>query len=128
MVIGLNPSTADETRDDPTIRRCIGFAKLNACESLCMTNLFAFRATDPQDMRREASPVGDENDEWLDRCSSGATLILAAWGKHGSHIGRAAAVAKRFPDKLWCLGTNLDGSPKHPLYVPYHQHLIPFSR
>lgn len=59
--IGLNPSTADETRDDPTIRRCIGFAKLWGYGALCMTNLFAFRATKPRDMRQAADPIGPEN-------------------------------------------------------------------
>lgn len=127
MVIGLNPSTADETKDDPTIRKCIGFAKIHGFEALCMTNLFAFRATDPRDMRKEPDPIGPENDARLSECAKDAGMVLAAWGKHGEHMGRAAAVMSMFPN-LVCLGTNLDGSPRHPLYVPYEQKLIPFPK
>lgn len=127
MVVGLNPSTADETLDDPTIRKCIGFAKRWGFGALCMTNLFAFRATDPKVMMSESDPVGPECDEWLWRCADGTGSILAAWGNHGSHLGRASTVSQMFPD-LICLGTNKDGSPKHPLYVSYEQPIIPFKK
>lgn len=119
MVIGLNPSTADETKDDPTIRRCIDFAKRWGFGALCMTNLFAWRDTKPENMRRAAEPIGAENDRWLQECASGAGLVLAAWGKNGSHQGRAVQVAKFVPD-LHALRVNSDGSPEHPLYVPSH--------
>jgi len=117
MVIGLNPSTADETLDDPTIRRCKDFAKRWGFQALCMTNLFAWRATDPRDMKRMPDPVGPENDKWLVRISRGAGMILAAWGKHGSHMNRAALILSGLPT-IHCLRTNKDGSPEHPLYVP----------
>lgn len=65
MFIGLNPSTADETEDDPTIRRCINFAKTWGYGGLCMTNLFAYRATQPEDMKRASDPIGNKNDETL---------------------------------------------------------------
>lgn len=121
MVIGLNPSTADETHDDPTIRKCITFAKLLGCGALCMTNLFAFRATDPRVMKAAADPVGADNNRHLRDMAAGASLILAAWGNHGSYLGRAETVMTAFPH-LQCLGKNKDGSPKHPLYLPYESH------
>ncbi len=125
MVIGLNPSTADETNDDPTIRRCIGFAKSWGYGALCMTNLFAFRATDPEVMKRTLAPEGEtidsntsRNCQWLLETAKGAGMILAAWGKHGRHRDRAAAVVRMldlYP--IHALTLNADGSPKHPLYV-----------
>lgn len=114
--IGLNPSTADETADDNTIRRCIGFAQYWGYNALCMTNIFAFRATDPADMKAEFLPVGDGNDETLVRIASRAELVIAAWGVHGAHLDRAADVMRLIPN-LRCLGRNRDGSPKHPLYL-----------
>ena len=72
MFIGLNPSTADEVQDDPTIRRCIGYAKEWGYGAFCMTNIFAFRATDPRVMKAQADPVGPENDKWLTECAKGA--------------------------------------------------------
>lgn len=117
MVIGLNPSTADETQDDPTIRRCIGYAKRWGFGALCMTNIFAWRETDPEKMKRQQDPIGPENDDWIVRCAADAGMILAAWGKHGSHMGRATAVRKILPS-AYCLKINQDGSPVHPLYQP----------
>ncbi len=117
MVIGLNPSTADETLDDPTIRRCKDFAKRWGFQALCMTNLFAWRDTDPDKMKLVADPVGPMNDHWLRECARGAGRVLAAWGKHGSHRGRADEVVKMIERELECLGSNGDGSPKHPLYI-----------
>lgn len=116
MVIGLNPSTADETQDDPTIRRCIGFAKRWGFGALCMTNLFAWRDTDPRGMKAAVDPVGADNDHWLGEVASGAGLILAAWGAHGMHGRRAEIVRHFMPKQLHCLTVNADGSPKHPLY------------
>lgn len=130
IIIGLNPSTADENADDPTIRRCINFAKGFGCGSLCMLNLFAFRATNPEDMKREADPVGPTNDGVL-RTTCAATsrekIIIAAWGKHGSLNGRDQQVCqllKKF--KLHCLKLNGDGSPAHPLYLKSDSPLLPF--
>ncbi len=116
MFIGLNPSTADETNDDPTIRRCISFSKAWGCDSFCMTNIFAFRATDPKVMIAEPNPIGDENDDWLVRCARKASIIVAAWGVHGEHMGRGKVVARMIPG-LKCLGVTKDGYPRHPLYV-----------
>ena len=118
MFIGLNPSTADETKDDPTIRKCIGFAKRWGFGSLCMTNLFAYRSTDPRKMKDHPNPIGDDNDLWLACCARSAGMIVAAWGRDGQHLKRDLAVMQILKD-VHCLGLNNDGSPKHPLYVPY---------
>ncbi len=116
MFVGLNPSTADATKDDPTIRRCIGYAKRWGYGALCMTNLFAWRATDPKDMKAAQEPVGSDNDATLQRCAKDAGIVIAAWGAHGSHLGRAKQVIAILP-KLHCLKQTKDGSPGHPLYI-----------
>lgn len=116
MFIGLNPSTADETQDDPTIRRCIGYAKSWGYSALCMTNAFAFRATDPKVMLAAAYPIGQENDVHLLRVSQGAGVIVAAWGSHGTHRGRDQEVRRMLP-KLHCLSLTKAGQPGHPLYL-----------
>lgn len=118
--IGLNPSTADETQDDPTIRRCIRFAKDWGYGALCMTNLFAYRATDPEVMKAQEDPTGMENNTRLLEVGQHAGLIIAAWGKHGAHNDCQTWVTRMFFDcklKLHCLGKNKDGTPKHPLYL-----------
>lgn len=118
VVIGLNPSTADETTDDPTIRRCIGFAQRFGCGRLVMLNLFAFRATQPKDMLAALDPVGPQNDATLRTYAADPSSLftVAAWGTHGSPE-RVAEVASIF-SHLECFGRNKDGSPKHPLYLP----------
>ena len=116
MFVGLNPSTADETQDDPTIRRCIAFAKAWGYAGLCMTNLFAFRATQPEDMKAANDPVGPENDAHLKALAEGAGVIVAAWGVHGTYGGRHNAVRAMLPE-LHCLALTKDGHPGHPLYL-----------
>ena len=117
LFIGLNPSTADEVKDDPTIRRCKAFAKSWGYGRMCMTNLFAFRATNPNEMLVAVDPIGPDNDEWLKRSAKDACVLVAAWGEHGKHKGRDKEIVAMFPS-LKCLGTNKSGSPKHPLYLP----------
>jgi hypothetical protein len=117
MFVGLNPSTADETEDDPTIRRCIVFAKDWGYAGLCMTNLFAYRATNPADMMCASDPVGPRNDEILHERAAGAGVVVAAWGVHGTFGGRHNAVRRMLP-KLHYLRLTKDGHPGHPLYLP----------
>jgi len=133
-IIMLNPSTADASIDDPTIRRCMSFARREGFGGIQVFNLFAFRATSPDDMRAAANPVGPENDQWLSTAlrSSAASgrPILAAWGTHGHFRGRAnyvTGMARLHGATLVCLGTTKDGHPKHPLYVMGSQPLVPFS-
>lgn len=126
LFIGLNPSTADETEDDPTIRRCKNFAKSWGCDSLIMTNLFAYRATDPKHMKAASDPIGPDNDAWLIRLSSIAKIKVAGWGVHGSHLERSLAVIDLL-NGLQCLGFTKDGYPKHPLYLRSDSVLIPYN-
>ena len=115
----LNPSTADEMRNDPTIERCQRRARAMGCGSLWIANLFAFRATRPEDLRRAADPEGPENAGFLRDWSGAAGLTIVGWGVHGGLLGQAARVAPDLPGDVRHLGLTKDGHPRHPLYVPY---------
>lgn len=117
MFIGLNPSTADESEDDPTIRRCINYSKAWGFGGLCMVNLFAFRATAPRDMMSANSPIGSDNDKWITQLAKNAGVIVAAWGNDGSYMGRSQNVIALLPNVM-CLKINKTGEPAHPLYQP----------
>lgn len=117
MFVGLNPSTADETQDDPTIRRCIGFARAWGYAGLCMTNLFAFRATKPEEMKRAPDPVGPSNNATLLRHARGAGVVVAAWGAHGV-FGKRDYWVREMLGNLHYLRLTKDGHPGHPLYLP----------
>jgi hypothetical protein len=116
MFVGLNPSTADETQDDPTIRRCVAFAKTWGYSAMCMTNLFAFRATLPKDMKAAIDPIGPDNDEYLFKIAYEAGIIVAAWGANGVYKGRDMEVRALLP-ALHCLALTKEGHPGHPLYL-----------
>ncbi len=130
VFIGLNPSTADAKLDDNTIRKCIGFAQRWGMHHLVMLNLFAFRATDPEDMLATEDPIGEENNMHLGQISMAADLVVCAWGRDGSYLNRAEEFLATYHEllkvRLHCLGMNKDGSPKHPLYVPYETPLVRF--
>lgn len=131
--IGLNPSTADEKLDDPTIRRCIGYVRAWGYGALCMTNLFSFRATDPKDMLAHDEPIemAIRNAQEVEKIAEGAALIICAWGTLGSHKTRAAKFIKHLRDvrkfTIYHLGLNGDGSPKHPLYLSKTLKPIPYA-
>ena len=127
MFIGLNPSTADETTNDPTVRRCIGYARDWDYGGLIMTNIFALRATDPRVMKSHPNPVGPKNDMYLRTLSSEAFVVIAAWGIHGYHLCRGEEVINLLGNKLYCLGTTEKGHPKHPLYLRKNLKPIPFA-
>ena len=124
MFIGLNPSTADEFLDDPTVRRCIRYAHDWGYAGLCMVNLFAFRATKPKDMKAVVYPIGTDNDKYLVELSKNAGIIIAAWGTNGDYRQRDEQVVKKLP-KLHCLKLTKEGFPAHPLWLP--KGLKPFS-
>lgn len=127
--IMLNPSTADAFADDPTIRRCTGFAKREGCGGLDVVNLFALRATDPRHLRTSPDPVGPDNDEFITGHCQGA-LVVAAWGTGGTLKGRDRAVARLFAEAgadVRCLGVTGAGHPRHPLYVRADAPLIPWE-
>ncbi len=122
----LNPSTADETVNDPTISRCIDIAQYNGYGSIKVMNLFAFRATDPSDLKKEPEPVGSENDSFL-RQEIGHLPVVLAWGNHGSFLNRSKQVLSLLSDKhLLCVAKNASGEPKHPLYMKTKTSFIPF--
>lgn len=131
VVIGLNPSTADETKDDPTIRRCVAFAKREDCDGLVMLNLFAFRSTKPALLFEEEDPVGPDNDRWIRaqmRLVADHRIVVAAWGVHGSTWpDRVREVAELAGGRLQCLGVTQNGQPRHPLYVRSDARLQPWS-
>lgn len=115
----LNPSTADATADDPTIRRCVGFAKSWGFGGIIVGNLFALRATSPRALYGHPDPVGPENDEHLRRIALDSETIVCAWGNHGSIHGRADTVYKLLDGRnLAALIATSKGEPGHPLYVP----------
>lgn len=117
MFIGLNPSTADEVKNDPTVSRCINYAKQWGFGGMIMSNIFAYRATDPKVMKNAEDPVGPENDQWLLKSAKEVSLIMAVWGNHGEFLGRGKAVLSLFDGiELHCLTMNKTGHPKHPLY------------
>ena len=117
MFIGLNPSTADERSNDPTVRRCVRFAKDLGYGGLIMTNAFAFRATSPKALRSINDPVGPDNDAWLQRLSQRAGIVIAAWGNHGALHGRGQHI-RQLLQNLHHFGLTGSGEPKHPLYLP----------
>lgn len=119
--IGLNPSTANETEDDPTIRRCIGFAKAWGFGGLVMLNAYAFRTTSPKVLVRMRAVgvdvVGPKNREVLGYYRSQCQQIIACWGAHCSHF-RESQIKVDIGHRMDCLGTTKAGRPKHPLYLP----------
>jgi|SRR5690349_11377452 len=119
LFIMLNPSTAGARQDDPTIRRCIGFARAWGFARMDVVNLFALRATHPADLRRARDPVGAGNDRAIAAAARRADLVVAAWGVHGALAARDRAVRALLADRpLHCLGVTRAGHPRHPLYLP----------
>lgn len=121
----LNPSTADATTDDPTIRRVLGFSQAWACGPIHVVNLYAYRATNPDDLLAADDPVGPDNDEHVHVVLGIAEVVVAAWGAKIAQAPRgherASAVlgtAEALGKPVYCLGTTIDGYPRHPLYVP----------
>lgn len=121
LFVGLNPSKADGTVDDNTSKRCVAFARRERCNIVEMVNLYAWRSTEPDELRLVDDPVGIDNDKWIRTCAEGAAIIVAAWGVSGppGHQKRAAAVLGilREYNDVYCLGTTADGTPRHPLYL-----------
>ena len=118
LFVGLNPSTADAKLDDPTIRRCVGFAKLWGFSWLLMGNVYAFRSTDPKSLQTVKNPVGPRNRDELDKMMAVSELVIVAWGNNPL-TAEAKEIANWVvkQDKVKCLGQNKNGTPKHPLYL-----------
>lgn len=140
----LNPSTADADVDDPTIRRVLQFSRRERprFSRVAVVNLFAYRATDPNQLKLVTDPVGSRNDEAIRRWVERADLIVGAWGQvktlrstvmvklfdtdHRVDVLTAAAWDRPEPKPIWCLGMNKDGSPRHPLYVRGDRRFVPW--
>lgn len=130
----LNPSTADATLDDPTIRRCMDFTAQLRCDDMEVVNLFAFRSTNPKMLllpKTKPIAVGPDNDAWIRLRASQADLVICAWGAHKFARERSAdvlAILHRVvaPGLIGCFGRTLDGYPKHPLYLPGNTKLEAF--
>jgi hypothetical protein len=117
----LNPSTADETRDDATSRRCIAFARAHGYGGLAVVNLYAYVATDPADMRRAGYPVGPENDLHIEAAVRGCECVVLAWGVHAKHLDRPRKVLELLHEMCiepHCLRLTASGHPEHPLRLP----------
>ena len=118
----LNPSTATEIQNDPTVERCERRARTLGYGAFCVTNIFAWRDTDPKKMRSALDPIGSHNDEAITKACDWADKTIAAWGTHGTHMERGAYVEKllgRLNKSVFHLGLSKDGHPKHPLYIAY---------
>ncbi|WP_121060505.1 DUF1643 domain-containing protein [Chachezhania antarctica] len=126
----LNPSTASELRNDPTIERCERRARAWGYGAFRVTNLFAWRATDPRDLKRAAEPDGPENEVRVLESAAWADLVLAAWGVHGAHRNRGPEIAALLGEAgtpVAHLGLTKAGHPRHPLYVSYATRPIPWT-
>jgi len=124
VFIMLNPSTADENKLDPTVTRCMKFAIRNGNGGFHVVNLFALISTDPKALLDHPDPVGPLNGRYISRLAREYPNgeVVVAWGAHKAACERAEKVLKllrKHRDKLYCLGKTKNGSPKHPLYVPY---------
>jgi hypothetical protein len=119
LVIMLNPSTADEAKPDPTITRCMGFARSWGMHELRVCNLFTFRATKPVDLKRCDERNHREANRILIEQARAATTIVCAWGAGGILDWRDDEVGDLLrPRALRCLGKTAKGAPRHPLYLP----------
>jgi len=124
LFIMLNPSTADEVKNDPTVERCERRSRTLGFGAFRVTNIFGFRATDPKVMRAAADPVGPGNDEAIRESLDWADQVICAWGTHGAHMERGAAVQELLQTagaSPFHLGLTKAGHPKHPLYIAYTQ-------
>ena len=122
LYIMLNPSTATELANDPTIERCERRARQLGFGTMVIANLFAWRATSPTDLKVAKLPIGSDTLRLLSEAAEGADTVLVAWGVHGEHQGQALTVSDHLRSKdleLHCLGTTKNGHPRHPLYVSY---------
>lgn len=127
--IMLNPSTADAEKNDPTVRRCIGYARLWRYHRLIVTNLFALRSTDPAALQTELDPIGPDNDRHLATAAAFADRIVAAWGNHGALRDRSSAVLDLLDQyQVQTFGLTKAGEPVHPLYQRQAALLIPLQQ
>jgi hypothetical protein len=129
LFVMLNPSTATEYQNDPTVERCERRARTLGFGAFRVTNIFAYRATDPRVMRAQTDPVGPANDTAILESAVWADRIICGWGAHGAHLDRGVQVERLLRATgvpLWHLGLTQAGMPKHPLYIGYDRQPVPW--
>jgi hypothetical protein len=124
----LNPSTADEWRNDPTIWRCVGFARAWRFGSVEVVNLFAYRATDARELLKVDDPVGEKNERFLIQAVERCSIVVVGWGNNGALLGRDRQVMRLLAGRrdVYCLGMTKSEHPRHPLYVRGDTKLVSF--
>lgn len=132
LFVMFNPSTADADVDDATIRRCIKFTQSHGYGELEVVNLFAYRATHPQDLRRAGYPVGPDNDLHISAAVHESAAVCVAWGSNAAGLERPGIVLQHLrkvvrPDSLFCLAVTRRGYPQHPLMLSSSCRLTPFE-
>lgn len=128
--IMLNPSTADADEDDATIRKCVGFADRFGFGGIIVVNLFAYRATDPKDLKKAGFPIGDLNDDAILAAVSAAGEVVCAWGVNANRTARPAQVCKMLAEygaRPKCLDITDAGWPSHPLMLSYDRPLLDYD-
>lgn len=124
----LNPSTADASIDDPTIRRCMGFAKREKCTGIIVVNLYSLRATNPRELAKHPDPIGPRTQHFWESAARAASFVVLAWGNNAlwerGHCFRE--FLKKWNTRAVCLGKTLKGEPKHPLYIKADAPLLDF--
>lgn len=126
--VGLNPSTADELVDDPTVRRCKRFAASWGADGMFMLNAYGLRSTDPKGLWQVEDPVGSETDLWLSRLLPVCGIAVACWGVHCTEARAAEVVLGCGRWEMSCLGKTKNGSPRHPLYLRKDSALLTYWR
>lgn len=127
----LNPSTADAFKNDPTVERCQRRAIVGGFGGYYILNAFALRSTDPEVLRFQDDPVGEENDAAILEYATKAHAVILGWGTDGAYLNRDVAVLallERTGRPIMALSTNMDGTPRHPLYVSYRHGPKPYLR
>jgi len=127
MIIGLNPSTADENTNDPTIRRCIGFANRWGFGKLFVCNLFAYKATNPKDLFAYHEPIGNENDQMIMKISKEVQRVVLAYGNLGTFLNRHKKILSLVENPHY-INISKRNLPMHPLYLKYTDQPIKYKR
>ena len=127
LFILLNPSTATEFKNDPTIARCQKRSQLLGYEAFTICNLFAFRTKSPKIMKNFSEPIGPENNRIINEILNKASKVICAWGNHGTHLNQADRITKIIKNsgtRAYHLGLTKNNQPMHPLYIKYNKKLI----
>lgn len=128
VVCLLNPSTATATRNDPTVERCERRARALGRGGLIVVNLFAYRATDPNEMKRQLNPIGPDNDAAVLAAAKFGDGVVCGWGTHGNFRNRASCVQFLLRDvPLYVFKRTKAGLPQHPLYISYEEPVVPMN-